>query len=68
MTDDTETQKLAGRFESLANLKGMLDVKFYFSGEASSEQVCEEVNRLYQAVDKGEFAVLDFKDSYRKAP
>ena len=65
VVDDAEPNELAGRFETMAKEDGMLDVKFYFTGEASPEQVCEEVNRLYRAVENKEFVELDFKDSYR---
>lgn len=63
----TECQKLAERFEKMAQ-DGLLDVKFYASGEAAAEQVCREVNRLYQALEQGEFADVDFKDSHGKKP
>lgn len=63
--EKTECQKLADRFERLAG-EGLLDVKFYVAGrEAVTEQVCREVNRLYEALDRNESAELDFKDSYR---
>ncbi len=65
--EKTECQKLAERFEKMAQ-DGLLDVKFYAAGEAATEQVCREVNRLYQAVEQGEFAELDFKDSYPRKP
>ncbi len=65
MVEKTECQKLADRFEKLAG-EGLLDVKFYVAGsEAVTEQVCREVNRLYDALEHDEFAELDFKDSYR---
>ena len=67
MTDRTETQMLADRFDAMAK-EGLLDVKFYVSGEASTEQFCREVNRLYKAVENKEAAPLDFKDSYGKPP
>lgn len=64
--ENTECQRLANRFEKMAK-NGLLDVKFYVGGgEAMSEQVCREVNRLYDAVEKGESVELDFNDSYRK--
>jgi len=67
-TDNTKTecQKLADRFASMAKKDGLLDVKFYVaSGEVATEQACREVNRLYEALDNGESAKLDFKDSNR---
>lgn len=63
--EKTECQKLADRFDKLAS-QGLLDVKFYVAGrEAVTEQVCREVNRLYEALDRDEAVDLDFKDSYR---
>jgi hypothetical protein len=59
-------EKLADRFEKMAAREGLLDVKFYVAGrELVTEQVCREVNRLYEALERGESAELDFKDSYR---
>ena len=58
-----ECQKLAARFETKA-AEGLLDVKFFVRNpdEAMTESVCREVNRLYEAVDRGEAEPLDFKD------
>lgn len=62
---DKECQALAGRFEKMA-ADGLLDVKFYVAdGELVTEQVCREVNRLYEALERGESAELDFKDSHK---
>ena len=60
----TECQKLADRFEKKA-ADGLVDVKFYVAGEVASEQVCLEINRLYDAVENGDCAHLDFKDSHK---
>lgn len=57
----TETQKLAARFDAAV---GLVDVRFYLIGEASHEEVCQEVNRLYDALANGDCATLDFKDSH----
>ena len=59
-----ECHSLAKRFEAKA-LAGLVDVKFLVSnpGEADAEQVCEEVNQLYNAIDRGEFRPLDFNDA-----
>jgi hypothetical protein len=65
--DKTECQKLAERLEKMAK-GGLLDVKFYAAGEAATEQVCREANRLYQALEQGEAADVDFKDSYGRKP
>ncbi len=64
MTMKTECEKLAERFSRMAK-EGLRDVKFFVrnTDEASTEAVCKEVNRLYEAVDRGEESVLDFKDS-----
>jgi hypothetical protein len=62
---DNECQKLAERLAKMAQ-GGLLDVKFYAAGEAATEQVCREANRLYQALEQGESADLNFKDSYGK--
>jgi hypothetical protein len=64
--DKTECQKLAERFASMAAKDGLLDVKFYVAGEVVTEQACREVNRLYDALEKGESGELDFKDTYRR--
>ena len=63
-TGKTECQKLADRFETMAK-DGLLDVKFYVAGEVATEQACREVNRLYAALENGECADLDFKDTHR---
>ncbi|MBL4768109.1 MAG: hypothetical protein JKY94_10405 [Rhodobacteraceae bacterium] len=57
---------LAARFEHKA-AEGLLDVKFFVHNidDAVSEAVCREVNRLYEAVERGEAVPLDFKDSYQ---
>lgn len=59
---NTNCNKLASRFESL-KAKGLIDVKFYVRSpkEATSEQICQEVNNLYDAIDRGEFAEMTFK-------
>ncbi len=65
MHQKTECENLADRFEKMAS-EGLLDVKFYVAGrEAVTEQVCREVNRLYGALERGESAELDFKDSHK---
>ena len=66
METNLQCTKLAARFETMA-AGGLLDVKFFVRNqdEASAESVCEEVNRLYAAVDRGEEVDLDFRDSVR---
>ena len=58
-----ESRKLASRFKSMA-AQGLLDVKFFVRNpdEAMTESVCREVNRLYDAVERGEAETLDFRD------
>lgn len=65
-TAANECAKLAGRFNTMA-ADGLVDVKFYLRNldEAAGELVCNEVNRLYDSLDKGECVPLDFRDSYR---
>ncbi len=60
----TECQKLVDRFAAKA-ASGLVDVKFFVRNpdEAVHEQVCQEVNRLYEAVERGDVADLDFNDS-----
>lgn len=62
----TQSKMLATRFEGLAE-KGLVDVKFYVRNldEASTEQVCGEVNALYAALDSGKGKPLSFGDSRR---
>jgi hypothetical protein len=62
--DMTECQKLADRFKEKA-AAGLVDVKFYVAGEAASEQVCREINRLYEAYENGDCVDLDFDDSHK---
>jgi hypothetical protein len=59
-----ESRKLASRFEAKA-AQGLLDVKFFVRNpdEAMTESVCREVNRLYDAVERGEAEPLDFSDA-----
>jgi hypothetical protein len=62
---NTECSKLAASYE-LKAANGLIDVKFYISnsGETLSEAVCEEVNRLDEAVARGEVFELDFDDRH----
>jgi hypothetical protein len=65
--DKSHCQKLAVRFKGMAD-EGLTDVKFFLRNldEAAEEQVCKEVNELYEAVDRGDCVPLDFKDGRRK--
>jgi hypothetical protein len=64
--DRTECQKLNDRFAEKAEA-GLVDVKFFVAdpSEALAEQVCAEVNRLYEAVESGACRNVDFNDSRR---
>ncbi|ESY63131.1 MULTISPECIES: hypothetical protein [Mesorhizobium] len=66
MDSMSECQTLAARFERMA-ADGLRDVKFFVrnADEATHEDVCQEVNRLYEAVERGDATPLDFKDSNR---
>lgn len=61
---DMQSTQLAARFERMA-ADGLLDVKFFVRNpdEATTESVCGELNRLYEAVERGEEVPLDFRDS-----
>lgn len=62
----THCETLADRFASMA-ADGLVDVKFYARNvqEASTEQLCDEVSRIYAAYERNEFEPLRFNDSYR---
>lgn len=64
MDTTSHCDELAARFEKMA-AAGLLDVKFFVrnSDEATAEGLCNEVNRLYAAVERGESRILDFKDA-----
>lgn len=63
MANLSQRQELAARFEKM-QAAGLTDVKFFLrnSGEATTEQVCAEVNAMYEAFDRGDFKELDFGD------
>lgn len=60
---DIVCKTLAERFEKKRD-EGLLDVKFYVTApdEASYEQICEEVENLYAAMDDLAYTQLSFKD------
>jgi hypothetical protein len=62
-----EQEMLVGRFRAL-QAQGLEDVKFLLrnADEATTEQVCRDVNDMMAAYDRGESVSLDFKDSKRK--
>lgn len=61
-----ESKKLSQRLDGKA-VAGLAGVKFAIGDkdEATSEIVCGEVNRLYDAADRGEVSPLAFRDSHR---
>ena len=61
-----QSEKLALRFEKKAK-NGLLDVKFYVRNreETSVEQVCTEVNMMYDAIERGELSPIDLGDSHK---
>ena len=61
------TEHLASRFATMAADEGLVDVKFYVnnSEEASTGDVSREVERLYEALERGDSAILNFQDSRR---
>lgn len=63
MTELSARETLAARYKGMA-ADGLLDVKFFLgnAGEATTEQVCREVNALYEALDRGDYETLDFQD------
>lgn len=60
----SERAKLANRYEQMKAESGLVDVKYFLSnsGEATTEQVCREVNAMYAAMERGDAKVLDFAD------
>lgn len=62
---NTQSAILASRFEAKAK-DGLADVKFYLSNEAETtvEEVCREINALYDAVERDDYDLFKFNDSY----
>jgi len=58
----SEREVLAARYEEKA-ASGLVDVKFFLSnsGEATTEQVCREINAMYDAVERGDCKPLRFR-------
>jgi hypothetical protein len=56
----SERDDLAARYESMA-ANGLVDVKYLVTnaGEATTEQVCGEVNALYEALARHEYKPFD---------
>ena len=60
----SERTKLAAHYESMKAAQSLVDVKYFLSneGEATTEQVCREVNEMYLALERGDAKALDFGD------
>jgi hypothetical protein len=57
-----ECQNLADLVQTKVQA-GLKDMKFFLGNDdAGTEEVCQEVNRLYQAVREGAYEELDFGD------
>lgn len=63
MSSTAEHSSLAARYESM-KANGLVDVKFLLSNpaESTSEEVCREVNAMYEALERGDAKALDFGD------
>lgn len=59
-------QALTDRFLWMAS-EGLIDIRFVLSdlNRATKEQVCREVEYVYEALDAHQCVPLDFQDSYR---
>ena len=57
----SQRETLAAHYEKMKAV-GLVDVKFYLSntGEATTEQVCREVNAMYEALERGDSKPLHF--------
>lgn len=64
---NVECQNLADLVQSKVQ-QGLKDMKFFLGNdEAGTEEVCQEVNDLYRAIDAGAVEALDFGDRRWKA-
>ena len=52
--------KLAAKYENMKAV-GLVDVKYLLSnaGEATTDQVCVEVNAMYEALERKEYKAFD---------
>lgn len=64
MENNAASDVLAGRYSEMKADNGLVDVKFLLRNteEATTEQVCREVEAMYNAFDRGEYKKLDFND------
>lgn len=65
-TQVSEQERLRARFAEMEK-QGLVDVRFVLVNleGATVESVCGEVNRFYDAIDRGEARPLNFNDSHR---
>jgi hypothetical protein len=63
MDNNSARESLANRYANM-KLEGLVDVKFLLRNrdEATTEQVCREVEAMYAALERGDSKVLDFND------
>ena len=63
MVTMTERKTLASRYAEM-KANGLVDVKFLLSNaaETTGEEVCREVNALYEALERADAKPLDFGD------
>lgn len=61
MTTQTEQAKLVERFHKMTAEDGLRDMKFFFGqvAEATVDEFCGEVNRLYTLVEEGKFTKIE---------
>jgi len=69
MDNKDQCQALAQRFQRMAVEEGLVDVKFFLRNldEALKNQVCGEVEAVYEAFEAGDCAPLNFRDSYSES-
>ena len=68
MVHGEEFERLSSRYAKQKEKEGLVDVKYYLrnTDDAVTEQVCRDVNKLYESVEKGGAVGLKFKDSHRE--
>ena len=56
-----ERDLLVERFQRMKKDDDLVDMKFFFGqvSEATVDDFCEEVNRLYKLVDEGKFTKIE---------
>ena len=63
MATTNHSTSLSCRYASM-KANGLVDVKFLLSNaaETTGEEVCREVNAMYEALERGDAKPLDFGD------